>query len=230
MYDVGINRLQVGERQGVADARHDVLALRVPQVVAVRNLLAGAGVARERHPCAGIVAAVAEHHRLHVHRGPERVADLVLAPVVDRAPAVPALEDRFDRQAHLLARVRRELLAGVLAVDAQELRRQRRQVVGVEVGVGGALTLGVLRAIERFLEGVGRHVHHDLAEHLDEPAVGIAREPHVAARLLGQPLQRFLVEAQVQDGVHHAGHRELGAGPDADQQRVAGIAEPLAHG
>ena len=107
---------------------------------------------------------------------------------------------------------------------------QRRQVVGVEVGVGGALALGVLRPVERFLEGVGRHVHHDLAEHLDEPAVGVAGEPHVAAGLFGQPLQRLLVEAQVQDGVHHAGHRELRSGADAHQQRVAGIAEPLAHG
>ncbi len=51
----------------------------------------------------------------------------------------------------------------------------------------------------------------------------------VAAGLLGQALQRLVVEAEVQDGVHHAGHRELGAGPHAHEQRVGRVAEPLAH-
>ena len=38
---LGVDLLQVGERQRVADARDDVFALRVDQVVAVRDLLAG---------------------------------------------------------------------------------------------------------------------------------------------------------------------------------------------
>ena len=63
------------ERLGDADAGHDVFALRVLQEVAVGSALAGRRVARERHARAGVVALVAEHHRLHVHRGAEIVGD-----------------------------------------------------------------------------------------------------------------------------------------------------------
>ena len=69
---------------------------------------------------------------------------------------------------------------------------------------------------------------HGLAEHLDQPAVGVPGEPLVAG-LLGQALHRLVVEADVEDGLHHAGHRELRAGAHRDQQRVVGVAELLAH-
>ena len=35
-----------------------------------------------------------------------------------------------------------------------------------------------------------------------------------------RPVQRLLVEAEVEDRVHHARHRELGAGADGDEERV----------
>ena len=63
------------ERLGDADAGDDVFALRVRQEVAVRLVLAGRRVARERDAGAGVVALVAEHHRLHVDRGAEVVGD-----------------------------------------------------------------------------------------------------------------------------------------------------------
>jgi hypothetical protein len=36
-----------------------------------------------------------------------------------------------------------------------------------------------------------------------------------------------VIEAEVEDGVHHAGHREFCAGADADQQRIVACAEAL---
>ena len=45
---------------------------------------------------------------------------------------------------------------------------------------------------------------------------------------LDQAFDGRVVEAQVQDGVHHAGHGELRAGADRDEQRVGGVAELLA--
>ena len=76
-----VDLLQVGERHGVADAGHDVLALRVLEVVAVHALGAGRRVAGERDARAGVHAAVAEHHRLHVDRGAEVLGDPLLAAV-----------------------------------------------------------------------------------------------------------------------------------------------------
>jgi hypothetical protein len=52
-----------------ADAGDDILALRVDQEFAVKALLAGGGIARERHARGRRIAHVAEHHRLHVDGG-----------------------------------------------------------------------------------------------------------------------------------------------------------------
>ena len=87
--------------------------------------------------------------------------------------------------------------------------------------------LSVLSLVQRVAEHLAGDFQDGLAEHLQQPPVGVPGEPFVAA-LLGQPLDAGVVESDVQDGLHHAGHRELGAGPDADQQRVVPIAQPAA--
>ena len=224
-----VDLLQLRERERVPDAGDDVLSLGVRKVVAVGLLLAGRRIPRERNAGARVHAAIAEHHRNDVHRRSEVVGDLVLPPVIDRSTAVPGLEDRFDRELHLLARVLRELRAGVLAVDLEETCVEFLEVVGVQVGVLRVLALAVLRLVERVLEGVAGHVHHDLAEHLDEAAVRVPGEAPVVVGLLREPLHRAVVEPEVEDGVHHPRHRELRARPHGDEQRVVGVTEALAH-
>ena len=58
-------------------------------------------------------------------------------------------------------------------------------------------------------------------------AVAVVGEAGVAG-LLGQALDGGVGQAEVEDGVHHAGHRQRGAGADGDQQRVGRVAELLA--
>jgi hypothetical protein len=79
-----------------------------------------------------------------------------------------------------------------------------------------------------FLEELAVDAEDGLAEHLDQAAVGVPGEP-VVAGLLGQALHRLVGEADVEDGVHHAGHGELGTGADRHEQGVVGLAELLAH-
>ena len=69
---------------------------------------------------------------------------------------------------------------------------------------------------------------HGLAEHLDQPAVGVPGEPLVV-RLRGQAVHRLVVEADVEDGLHHPGHRELRPGAHRHEQRVVRVAELAAH-
>lgn len=208
-------------------AGDDVLALGVGQVVAVDALGAGGGVAGEGDAGAGVLAEVAEHHAADVDRGAQVVRDALLAAVEPGAVAVPGVEDGVDGEVHLLARVLREVPAGLALDDALEHLDQLLQVRGVEVEVvGGAL--GVLGLVQCLLEQLAVDAQHGLAEHLDQAAVGVPGEALVAG-LRDQAGHRGVREADVQDGVHHAGHGELGARTHRDEQRVVGLAELLAH-
>ncbi len=100
------------------------------------------------------------------------------------------------------------------------------EVVGGEVGVElGADFVPLLPQL--FLEHLRVDAHDHVAEHGDEAAVGVVGEALVAGAL-GQPVDGLVVEAQVEDGVHHARHGEHGAGADGEEQRVLGIAQGLA--
>ena len=58
-------------------------------------------------------------------------------------------------------------------------------------------------------------------------AVGVIREVRVVG-LLGQALDGHVVQAQVQDGIHHAGHGSASAGTNGNQEGVLFVAEFLA--
>lgn len=205
----------------------DVLALGVGEVVAVDADGARGGVAGEGDTGAGVLAEVAEHHGTDVDGGAQVVRDALLAAVEPRAVAVPGVEDGVDGEVHLLARVLREGPAGLALDDALEHLDQFLEVGSVQVQVvDGAL--GVLGLVQGLLEQLAVDAQHGLAEHLDQAAVGVPGEALVAG-LRDQTDHRGVGEADVQDGVHHAGHGELGPGPDRDQQRVVGLAELLAH-
>ena len=87
-----------------------------------------------------------------------------------------------------------------------ELQDQLSQVPGGQLRVDFDAPSTALEG-DRVLELVALDVEHDLAEHLDEPAVAVPCEPLVAG-LRDEPFDRDVVQAEVQDGVHHARHRE----------------------
>ena len=209
-----------------ADAGHDVLALGVGQVLAEEHLLARVGVAREGDARARVVAHVAEDHGHDVDRGAQVVADLVVLAVVVRALAEPRCEDGLDGQVELLVRVGRKVPAGLRLDHCQELGHQLAQGRSVKIGVllDAAARLGRFQGV---LELLAVDAHHDPAEHLDEAPVGVPAEALVAGQR-DEAMEGLLVQAQVEDRVHHAGHRELGTRADADQQRIGGVAEALA--
>ena len=86
----------------------------------------------------------------------------------------------------------------------------------------------VLALVKNFVELVHVDVERHLTEHLNEAAVAIVGETRIPADL-GQALDSLVVQAEVENGVHHARHGEFRAGSDAQQQRIGRIAELLAH-
>ena len=224
---VGVDAFQVGEGDGVAHTRHDVLALGVLEVVAVDAGAPGGRVAGEGDPGAGVHAEVAEDHGADVDGGAEVGGDAFLAPVERGAGGVPGLEDRPDGAGHLFAGVGREGAAGPVGDDLLEAIDETAEVVGVEVEVVGD-ALGLLGLLDRLFEEVAVDVLDRLAEHLDEAAVGVPGEALVAAPF-GQAEDGLVVEADVEDGLHHARHGEPGPRTHAHQEWVVGAAQSAPH-
>ncbi len=206
------------DRGRSADARDDVLALGVDQVLAKEDLLAGVGVAGEGDAGARVVAHVAEDHGHDVDGGAEVVGDLLAVAVVVGALAEPGREDGLDGQVQLLVRVVREGAAHLVLDDLLVRGDELLEVGDVEIGVLGILAVGGFGGVERLVEPVvldflavlvlgqaRRDVEDDAAEHRDEATVRIPAEALVAGED-DEALEGRFVEPEVKDGVHHARH------------------------
>ena len=68
---------------------------------------------------------------------------------------------------------------------------------------------------------------HDVRIHRDEAAIAVVGEAAVAGEI-GERFHGLVVEAEIENGIHHARHRGPRAGSDRDQKRIFGIAERFA--
>ena len=225
---LGQRLLQLRDRLGGADSGDDVLALRVDQELSVELVLAGARVAREADAGARPLARVAEHHGLDVDGRAHLVRDLVHLPVRDRAGVLPGAEHGVAGQAKLLPHVLGELAVRAPFEVGLELAGEVLQVLGRELRVAVDALL-LLALVQERLELALGDVEDDVGEHHEEAAVAVPREARVA-RLGREALDRRVVEAEIEDRVHHAGHRYLRARSNGDEQRVLRVAELLAGG
>src|SRR5215471_1479312 len=103
-----------------ADAGHDVLALGIDQIFAVKLVLAGRGVARERDTGRAVFPHVAEHHSLHIDRSSPIRWNIVKSAVGNRARVHPGTEYGADRAPELFLRILRKRVAVLLRDDILE--------------------------------------------------------------------------------------------------------------
>jgi len=228
--------LQAGDGLGCADSGDDVLALGVDEELAVELVGAVGGVAGEGDAGAGVVAGVAEDHGLDVDGGAPVGGDVVLLAVDDGAVVHPGTEDGAGGSAELVPRVVGEGLAGAFEHEGLEAADELLLVVGGELGV---LDVGVVALVlEGVDDGLERLVvlvlalldaEDHIAVHLDEAAVAVPGEAGVVGGVL-EGDDGLVVEAEVENGIHHPGHGFAGAGADGDQQwHAGGGAELCAH-
>ena len=93
--------------------------------------------------------------------------------------------------------------------------------IGVELGL-----LLLLLGVEHFVKVGLLDFEHNVAEHLNQAAIGVVGEARIVAAL-GQRFDALIIQAKVQNRIHHAGHGELRARANADQQRILAFAELL---
>ena len=130
--------LQVGDGLGRTDARDDVLALRIGQVLPVHRVFAGSRVAREADARRAVVTHVAEDHRHDIDgRTVGHVfSDFEFAPVIDGSLAHPGVEHRLDGDFELLVRIGRERFARVLLYDVKKAFADLPQVLRPKHHIG----------------------------------------------------------------------------------------------
>ena len=208
--------------------RDDVLALRVHEVFAVKGILAGGRISSEGDAGSGVLAHIPKDHGLNVDRRSQKALYVVELAIFDGSLVVPASDDGIDCASELVDRPNREFLAGVFFVDFQIILDQLFEVLGgkLHIEIDAAF---VLFGLNGLLELLVRDAHHDVAEHVDEPAIRIPCEADVA-RSARQSLHGIGVKAEVEHGVHHPRHRDGCARSDRYQKRIVAVAEFFAHG
>ena len=216
----------LSDGHGSTDAGDHVLALSVGQELAEELLLAGGGVTGESNAGAAVITHVAEGHGLHVDGSTPGIGDIIVAAIDVGTGVIPGTEHGLDGAHQLLLGVGGELLANLGLVLGLELHGQFLQVLSGEIHVlRDALLL--LHLVDELLEVLLAHFHDHVGVHLDKAAIAVP-SPAGVVGLLGDDINNVLVQAQVQDGIHHAGHGGAGTGTDGDQQRILVVAELLA--
>src|SRR5690606_39062547 len=165
-----------------------------------------------------IVTEVAEHHGLNVHRGAQVLGNGIDTPVVHGLLERPGAEDCFHGSPELLARIQGErpaCLAGderlvLLDEVPQRLLRELR----VAPGAGREAT-----GREQLFEVPAMNAEYDITVHLQEATVRVVGEPRVAS-LARQTLHGAIVQAEVEDRLHHSRHGDGRSGSYGYEQRL----------
>ena len=114
----------------------------------------------------------------------------------------------------------------VLGEDALKGLDEFLQVLGRKLGIdanaGDQAGLG-----QGVLEQVGVNAHDDVGKHLDKAAVAIPGKTRIL-RLGDETLNGVVVEAQVENRVHHTGHGKWSARANRHEQRIIVVTELLA--
>ncbi len=217
---------ELGDRLRSPRAGDDVLALRIREEIAFELILAGGDVARRHHTRAGVVAHVPEDHGADVDRRPEIVGNGGGVAIIVSALPVPGAEHGHRRELELFQRVGRKGPLRMLFHDALEALRDLLEILRRQFRIVPHAALRAAIRQERF-ERLRRHIEDDRGIHLHETPIRVVDEALVF-RHRDEPFRHFVVQSDIEHGVHHAGHRELGPRAARDEQRIAGIPEPLA--
>ena len=213
---------------GGADPRHHVLALGVDQVVAIKRILPGARVPGEAHPGGGIVAHVAEDHGADVHRGAvgQIGGNVELAAIIHRPFTHPGFKYALDGDHQLGPGILGKRPPGFVLDELLKTLYYFCQGFGGQLRINSGVVL-FLDFIKNLIEIGVRQSQADFAEKLQETAVGVIDE----ALILGQldhAFGRFIIEPQIENGVHHSRHGQGGTGADRYQQGLGRVPEAFA--
>ena len=144
--------------------------------------------------------------------------------ISNESPCLPA-ENGLDALLQLLLWVTWELLV-VLVKDLLVLSTEHLEMIDAKIDV--VLHTGVfLDFVEALLEVLVGDALDDIAKHVEKTAVRVVGKARVLRRT-GQSFDSVIVEADIQDRVHHSRHTDGSSRADGEEKRILGVAESLA--
>ena len=157
---------------GQTNARYDILALGIHQVIPFDMLFSGRRIARHGHARGTVIAHVAKNHGTDIHGGTQIMANTGGIAIIDCTFAVPAFKDRFGCQFQLLNRIGWKILFRMRFINTLEFFSNYLPVFCRQIGIG--FHAGLFPGLcEDFFKRLIRDVHHDTTEHLDKSPVKI---------------------------------------------------------
>ena len=177
---------------------------------------------------------------MHVHRGSKVIGNTVLPTIETGALVKPTAEYGLNGKAELerggggeldLARCIDELgmkqNRDVFTEDRLKLVNELAKVLGGKIAILADSRDQALHG-KRVFKQVRVDSENDVGEHLDKPAIGIPCEPRVAG-LPDKALNGVVIKAEVENGIHHAGHGKGSSGANRHQQGIVWVAQALSH-
>ena len=189
---------------------NDVLTLGIDEILAVENVLAGGGVASESNTSSGSLSGIPEDHCLDVHSRSPFYGNAILLAIDLCAVVLPGREDSVNSATELVHWLLWEVFLRALLDELLELSHDVLESCDGKLGVVVDLLLG-FRLVEDCLERIvvlARllfDAHDDFAIHLKEAAVAVVSEGFVV-RLFGESLDDVIVDAEVENRIHHSRH------------------------
>ena len=111
--------------------------------------------------------------------------------------------------------------------DGFEYLNNRLPVFGTEIHIQLKVVrfLVVTYGVFKFL---AINAEHNTGEHLDETPIRVVGKPRVIG-FFGEPFCNLVVQTEIEDGVHHAWHRNRGSGTYRKEQGVFRVAKAPPH-
>ena len=195
-----------------SDTCNDIFTLSVDEVFAEENVFACCRISRESNACRAVIAHVSENHGLNVYSGSPVIGEAVHFAVNDSSFVHPASENRVDRAPELFFRIGRKLFSGLLFDDGFVRFNELFQVFDSHFEVVFDAVF-VLESCDCVLEVLAFDPHNDVSVHLHETAEAVPCKTGVTVGF-DKSLKRIFVKTEVENRVHHAGHRSTSAAAD----------------
>ncbi len=216
----------LGNMHRSADTCNYVLALCIGQELAEQTVLACSRVSGKCNACTAVISHVSECHHLYVDSSSPWIRDIIVTAVYIRSRVIPGTEYGFDRSHELFLRICREVFPDLLFIFRFELSRKRFQVIRSQFYVL-LHALFLFHLVDELFKILFADFHNYIGVHLDKSSVAVPCPARIAGSFRKYVYNLF-IQTQVQDRVHHTGHRSSSTGTYGNQERILLVTKLLA--